>query len=136
MLTKQTARAQLKKTPIVLTSILLAVGAVTVGCSNSTSETTTVNDTTEGVVVEKPENGNGLEQEVILEITLEQEEFLKNLIDSKSDLETAQKEIEANNYTWRIGEQDGEQYAVTMDYRVDRLTLVVNNNIVTNATWG
>jgi hypothetical protein len=44
--------------------------------------------------------------------------------------------IEQNGYTWRLGTIDGEPQAVTMDYRIDRLTLTVDAGIVTDATWG
>ena len=36
----------------------------------------------------------------------------------------------------RIGSVDGEQQALTMDYRLDRLTLDVANGVVTGCTVG
>ena len=42
----------------------------------------------------------------------------------------------ANGWGFRVGERDGEQFAVTMDYRTNRVTVVVKSNRVTQITVG
>jgi len=39
-------------------------------------------------------------------------------------------------YTWRVFEQDGEQFALTMDYRVDRINVKIEQGIITEAYSG
>lgn len=42
----------------------------------------------------------------------------------------------ANGFTTRVIERDGEQFPATMDYRPDRINLVVTDGSVTKATVG
>ena len=42
----------------------------------------------------------------------------------------------ANRWGFRVGERDGEQLAVTMDYRPDRVTVSVKADRVTAITVG
>lgn len=42
----------------------------------------------------------------------------------------------ANGWGFRVGERDGEQFAVTMDYRPDRVTVAVKSNRVVSVTVG
>jgi len=44
--------------------------------------------------------------------------------------------IEQADYVWRLGTIDGQPQAVTMDYRNDRLTLTVQDGLVTDGMWG
>ncbi len=74
--------------------------------------------------------------DVINEITPEQQTFRADLIAASLPQDEATALIEQNGYTWRLGTIDGEPQAVTMDYRIDRLTLTVDAGIVTDATWG
>lgn len=74
--------------------------------------------------------------EVITEVTAEQETFRTDLISAGLPQDEAAALIEQNGYTWRLGTIDGEPQAVTMDYRLDRLTLTVDDGIVTDAIWG
>jgi len=46
------------------------------------------------------------------------------------------EKADADNNPWRIGEEDGEVFALTMDYNPDRVTFVINDGVVTAATWG
>jgi hypothetical protein len=39
-------------------------------------------------------------------------------------------------WTWRIGQRDDEMFALTMDYRPDRVTVTVKNGLVTTALVG
>jgi len=41
-----------------------------------------------------------------------------------------------HNYTVRVVEIDGQGQPATMDYRSDRINLVVNNGVVTSAKMG
>lgn len=66
----------------------------------------------------------------------EQLAFLDALVAQEPALDSATEQIEAAGYTWRLGTIDGEDQALTMDYRLDRLTLTVDNGIVTAAVWG
>ena len=74
--------------------------------------------------------------EVIMDVTPEQETFRTDLIAAGLPQDDATALIEQNGYTWRLGTIDGEPQAVTMDYRLDRLTLTVDDGIVTDAMWG
>ena len=74
--------------------------------------------------------------DVINEVTPEQETFRTDLISAGLPQDEAAALIEQNGYTWRLGTIDGEPQAVTMDYRLDRLTLTVDDGIVTDAIWG
>ena len=48
----------------------------------------------------------------------------------------ATKTAEAKGLTVRVGSRDGEDFALTMDYRTDRVTLTVVAGIVTAVTPG
>lgn len=74
--------------------------------------------------------------EVIMDVTEEQETFRTDLIAAGLPQDEATALIEQNGYTWRLGTIDGEPQAVTMDYRLDRLTLTIDDGIVTDAMWG
>lgn len=39
-------------------------------------------------------------------------------------------------YTWRVFEKDGEQFALTMDYRVTRINVKIEQGIITEAYSG
>lgn len=39
-------------------------------------------------------------------------------------------------FSLRIVQQDGEYFAITMDYRTDRIDLVINNDIITEVSVG
>ena len=42
----------------------------------------------------------------------------------------------ANSWLFRVGERDGEQFAVTMDYRSNRVTVSVRSGIISDVTVG
>lgn len=48
----------------------------------------------------------------------------------------AEAEAHANGWVWRIGRRDGEQFALTMDYCECRVTVSIDNGIVTEAVVG
>ena len=76
------------------------------------------------------------QEETITDITPEQDAFLLDLLATPLPQAEATARIEAAGYTWRWGTIDGEPQAVTMDYRVDRLTLTTQDGLVIDATWG
>lgn len=39
-------------------------------------------------------------------------------------------------WTWRIGQREDEMFALTMDYRPDRVTVTVKNGLVTSSVVG
>lgn len=82
------------------------------------------------------ETGPGTGGAVTSEVTTEQETFRTDLVSAALPQDEAIVLIEQNGYTWRLGTIDGEPQAVTMDYRLDRLTLTVDGGIVTDAVWG
>ena len=70
------------------------------------------------------------------DITQEQIDFACDLTADPLPQDEATAMIEDAGYDWRIGVIDGEPQAVTMDYRIDRLTLTVDDGLVTDGMWG
>ena len=62
--------------------------------------------------------------------------FRTELLTAKLPVSQAGQEIEQAGYEWRVGSVDGEAMLVTEDYRINRLTVSLNNGIVTEARWG
>ena len=48
----------------------------------------------------------------------------------------AEQRAQAAGFTLRIVERDGESYAITMDYRTDRVDVKVTNDIITEYSVG
>lgn len=71
-----------------------------------------------------------------LMISPDQEVFLENLLDAQLSENDALEMIQSSGYTARVGERNGEQFMLTMDYSKDRLTLIIVNDVVTDAYWG
>ena len=74
--------------------------------------------------------------ETDLTITSSQQVFVDDLLADKLTESEATTRIQDSGYSSRIGERNGEQFMLTMDYRNDRLTLTVVDDIVTEAYWG
>ena len=74
--------------------------------------------------------GEGLMDDVAEETT----RFGQGLVGMASDL--AEACVVDAGYTWRVFEQDGEQFALTMDYRVDRINVKIEQGVVTEAYSG
>lgn len=83
-----------------------------------------------------PSEPTGVEQPVNPDISAEQNAFLADLLATPLPQDEATQRIEEAGYTWRLGTIDGEPQAVTMDYRIDRLTLTTQDGLVIDATWG
>lgn len=100
---------------------LALLGGVS-ACSGDTSSETP--ETTESEAAVNPD------------ITAEQQTFVDDLLATPLPQDEATALIEEAGYVWRLGTIDGEPQAVTMDYRTDRLTLTVDQGVVTDAVWG
>jgi hypothetical protein len=70
------------------------------------------------------------------EITPEQVTFAEDLVAQGVDEATAAGTIEAAGYTYRVIMIDGESLPMTMDYRLDRINLTLQDGIVVDASWG
>lgn len=95
-------------------------GLLLPACSSANDS---ISSTTDGSVVTVP-HGNVV-------ITDEQAATLVG----KAEL-FAEAEARANGWVWRIGSRDGEQFALTMDYCQCRVTVSIDNDIVTAAVVG
>lgn len=95
------------------------------GCS-STSDSTSTSPTQDETEVSN----------VDPDITPEQNAFVSDLLATPLPQDEATARIEEAGYVWRLGTIDGEPQAVTMDYRLDRLTLTTQDGLVIDATWG
>ncbi len=115
----------MKKILLRLSALLFVATVGLVGCSTSGSG--------ESSEVEPSETMTATEN---TDFSPVQVDFQQELVASEMTLEDAGALIEANGYTWRVGSIDGQEQVVTMDYRMDRLTLSTQDNIVIDATWG
>jgi len=115
----------MKKILLRLSTLLFVATVGLVGCSTSGSS--------EGGDVEPSDSITEMEN---TDFSVEQVEFQQELVASEMTLEDAGALVEATGYTWRVGSIDGQEQVVTMDYRMDRLTLSTQDNIVVDATWG
>jgi hypothetical protein len=68
------------------------------------------------------------------DVAKETDRFGKDLIGMAAD--TAEACALEVGYSWRVFEQDGEQFALTMDYRVERINVKIERGIVTDAYSG
>lgn len=87
-------------------------------------------------VTEPTDTTTETESTVDPDITAEQLTFVEELLAEPLPQDEATTRIEEAGYVWRLGTIDGEPQAVTMDYRIDRLTLTTQDGLVTDATWG
>jgi hypothetical protein len=116
---------------------LLGVSLMTACSDSGTSESVEPTESTQSSepTVEDESDGEGSE-DLDMNITQEQRDFLAELVAEPMPQDEATALIEEAGYVWRLGTIDGEPQAVTMDYRTDRLTLTVDNGLVTDGTWG
>lgn len=104
------------------------------GCSSTDSNSESTGSTSASEEQESiPAQEEGA---VINEITPEQVTFAEDLVAQGVDEATAVQQIEAAGYTYRVVMIDGESFPMTMDYRLDRINLTLENGIVVDATWG
>ena len=95
-------------------------GLVLLGCSSADDSVSSTND---GSVVVDPG------RDVV--ITVEQAATLIGKTES-----IAEAEAHSNGWVWRVGRRDGEQFALTEDYCECRVTVSIDNDIVTEAVVG
>jgi hypothetical protein len=50
--------------------------------------------------------------------------------------ESAKLCAESNSWSYRIGERDGEFFALTRDYRIDRITVSITKGLITQVAVG
>lgn len=50
--------------------------------------------------------------------------------------EQAKAMCETNGYTFRVTKEDDKNYAITMDFRLDRINVEIEKNIVKSADIG
>jgi hypothetical protein len=62
------------------------------------------------------------------------EAFAETVVGMTAD--EAQAATEAAGYTYRVVEIDGEPQAVTLDYRIDRVNVALEDDVVTSASVG
>jgi hypothetical protein len=48
----------------------------------------------------------------------------------------AEADAHSNGWVWRVGRRDGEEFALTMDYCQCRVTVSIDNDIVTESVVG
>lgn len=114
----------IRSIPTLTLAGLLSLGVLT-GCAGTEDSTPMSSPTTDQT-----------EQEVNPDITPEQIAFVDDLLATPLPQDEATARIEEAGYIWRLGTIDGEPQAVTMDYRIDRLTLTTQDGLVIDATWG
>ncbi|MFA5774538.1 MAG: hypothetical protein WC864_04065 [Ilumatobacteraceae bacterium] len=95
------------------------IGMLPMACSSSDSST----DTTSNPGVSVP-SGNVI-------ITDEQAATLIGKTESD-----AKAQADSKGWVWRVGRRDGEEFALTMDYCQCRVTVSIDNDIVTEAVVG
>lgn len=80
------------------------------------------------------EDANGLDADLMDAVAMETDRFGKDLIGmAESEAIVC---VEDAGLTWRVTEQDGEEFALTMDYRAERVNVKIENGIVTDAYSG
>ncbi len=106
---------------VVLLCAFGALGGLTLAACSSASDSTS--NTTVGSVVVVPGT------DVV--ITAEQAATLIGKTEA-----IAEADAHANGWVWRVGRRDGEEFALTMDYCECRVTVSIDNDIVTEAVVG
>ncbi len=70
------------------------------------------------------------------DISPEQQALLTELLAEPLAVEEVQQRLDEQGYSSRVVQIDGEPRPATMDYRIDRVNLIVNDGLVTDAYWG
>ena len=80
------------------------------------------------------DSGDGVNVDNMDAVVMETDRFGKDLIGMA--VAEAMQCVEDAGLTWRVYEEDGEMFALTMDYRVERVNVKIENGIVTDAYAG
>ena len=118
------------KTSALFTS-LAVFGLLTAGCSAPQSGTTGCPTPPEVTFSDEVDVVDGMVMDAVAEET---DRFGKDLI-GMAEAEAVVC-VEEAGLTWRVYEQDGEQFALTMDYRAERVNVKIEKGIVTDAYSG
>lgn len=113
---------------------LLATTAVLVVASGCSSPQATVTGCPAAPEVSFTDDASGIDGDIMDAVAMETDRFGKDLI-GMAESEALQC-VEDAGLTWRVYEQDGEQFALTMDYRAERVNVKIENGIVTDAYSG
>lgn len=114
-------------------AILATAGflSLAVGCS---SPQATVTGCPAAPNVSFTDDTGGMDGDLMDAVAMETDRFGKDLI-GMAEPEAIQCAEDAG-LTWRVYEQDGEQFALTMDYRAERVNVKIEKGIVTDAFSG
>lgn len=77
---------------------------------------------------------NGDSDSGLAKVPTELLEFAEGLIGLEEH--TALSCIEAANLTWRVIARDGDSFAVTLDYRIDRINVAIERSRVSETSIG
>jgi hypothetical protein len=117
------------KTFLGLAAFALVFGAT--GCSNSSA---TVTGCPDPIPVYDIEQGAESDFEMMEKAAEGVNEFAQGLI-GMAEAE-AEKCVDDAGLDWRIYERDGEMFALTMDYRFDRVNVKIEKGIIQDAYAG
>ena len=116
------------------TIALLSAAAIVVISAGCSSPGATGTGCPAPVDIPMSESGENLSFEDMEAIAVDVDRFGKELIGmAEAD---AIECVDEAGLTWRVTEQDGEMFAVTMDYRIERVNVKIENGIVTDAYSG
>lgn len=127
-------RISVVRTGAIIAGVGCALAVSLSGCSSSDSGSSAAEPTSTAV---EQDSASAQEEDAVMnDITPEQVTFAADLVAAGVDEAAAAEQIEAAGYTYRVVMSDGESFPMTMDYRLDRLNLTLENGIVVDATWG
>jgi hypothetical protein len=111
-------------------SAWLVTGA---GCATP-EPAATVTSCPEPPAVSFTDSSDGMDGDTMDDVAQETDRFGKDLIGMAE--EDALQCVEDAGLTWRVYERDGEMFALTMDYRAERVNVKIEKGIVTDAYSG
>ena len=114
--------------------VSVVVGAWVVAASGCASPEPTVTGCPEPPAVTFSDTTDGSDVDLMDAVAAETDRFGKDLIGMPAT--EAQQCAEDAGLTWRVYEEDGEQFALTMDYRADRVNVKIDDGIITDAYSG
>ena len=113
---------------------VLATTAVLLVASGCSSPQATVTGCPAAPEVSFTDDVTLIDGDIMDAVAMETDRFGKDLI-GMAESEALQC-VEDAGLTWRVFEQDGEQFALTMDYRAERVNVKIEKGIVTDAYSG
>jgi len=113
---------------------LLASAAIAVFVAGCASPQAAVTSCPPPPEVSFSDDTNGMDGSLMDAVAMETNRFGKDLI-GMAEI-SAIRCVEEAGLTWRVYEQDGEQFALTMDYRAERVNVKIENGVVQDAYSG